>query len=119
MHWFYSGSQIALTDFFLLFKITDQDISFLVLDSCYPTVRNGYSISPDFKRKHQNTIRTAFVSALLDNLAVILGFLTLQDKHNMRTWSIYTYTCTDIDIYHKYFYFYDDLLFLLILSKTN
>jgi hypothetical protein len=100
----------------LLYKITDQDISLLVLD---PTVRNGYSISPDFKKTHQNTIRTAFVSALLDNLAVILGFLTLQDKHNMRTWSIYTYTCTDIDIYDKYFYFYDDLLFLLILSKTN
>jgi hypothetical protein len=94
--------QIAMTEYFVVkqYKVTDQDISLLVLDSCCPTVRNGYSISPDFKRTP-------------------LGLLTLQDKDNMRTWSIYTYTCTGIDIYHKYFYFYDDLLFLLILLKIK
>ena len=34
-HWFYLSSQISLTDkFFWLYTVTDQNIAFLVPDSC-------------------------------------------------------------------------------------
>ena len=39
---------LVLFDKFLLYLVTDQQIIFLVPDSCWVTVRNGNSISADF-----------------------------------------------------------------------
>jgi hypothetical protein len=48
---------------------------------------------------------------------------TIQENNNWATWTplrknIY-HTYTNIAIYQSYFYFKDDLLFLIFLSKTN
>jgi hypothetical protein len=42
LHWFYLRSEIALTGY-----IFDQNIAFLVPDSCWAIERNGNSISTD------------------------------------------------------------------------
>jgi len=46
---------------------------------------------------------------------------TLRKENNSLRMNIYiyTYTYTSIEIYQNYFYFKDDLLFLLILKKKN
>ena len=58
--------------------------AFLVSDSCRATVRNGNSISVDFT---ENTFEND-ENDLSDNLAVVFFFLTLQNKHNIRTLSV-------------------------------
>jgi hypothetical protein len=58
--------------------------AFLVPDSCRATEGNGNSISSDItddtieKRLEQHLFQL-----FLDNLAVVLDFLILQDKHNI------------------------------------
>ena len=58
--------------------------AFLVPDSCRATEGNGKSISGDItddtveKRLEQHLFQL-----FLDNLAVVLDFLILQDKHNI------------------------------------
>ena len=73
MHWL---------DKFLLYTITDQDIVLLIPYSCWAMVRNSNSINKDFT---EDTITTWLERCLfLLFLAVVLGFLTLQDKYNIR-----------------------------------
>ena len=43
LHWFY----FALTGYVFVIYVTDQNIAFLVPDSCWATERNGNSISAD------------------------------------------------------------------------
>ena len=48
LHLFYLSSQIALTGYiFVIYMVTDQNIAFLVPDSCRATERNSNSISAD------------------------------------------------------------------------
>jgi hypothetical protein len=72
----------------LLYTATDQDITFLVPDSCRATIRNGNSISGDVS---ENIIKKLLERRLfmlfLHNLDIILDFLTLRDKQNIRTMS--------------------------------
>ena len=72
----------------LLYTVTDQDIAFLVPGSCRATIGNGNSIRVAFA---ESTIKKRLERRLfllfLDNLGVVLEFLTLQVKHNIRTLS--------------------------------
>ena len=55
--------------------------AFLVPDSCRATEGNGNSISGDIT---DDTVEKRLEQQLfLDNLAVVLDFLILQDKHNI------------------------------------
>ena len=57
--------------------------NFLVSDACWSATRNGYGNSKEWtlQTTPSKTIRTTLVSALfIDNLAVVLGFLTFQDN---------------------------------------
>ena len=51
-------------DKFLLYTITDQNIVFLVSDSCWVTVRNGNSISMDIREDTIKNDRTMLLSAI-------------------------------------------------------
>ena len=70
---------------FLLYTVTNKIYCFLVPDSCWATIRNGNSISADVAESTIKTIITTLISALIDNLAVVLGF-----SHYTR-WTQYTY----------------------------
>ena len=59
---------------FLLYTVTNKIYCFLVPDSCWATIRNGNSISADVAESTIKTIITTLISALIDNLAVVLGF---------------------------------------------
>ena len=48
LHWFYLSIKFALTSYIILYTVTDQDIAFLVPDSCRAMIRNGNSIRADF-----------------------------------------------------------------------
>jgi hypothetical protein len=74
-------------DNLFLYMIIDQDIVFLVPDSCWAMVRNGNSISRLHRGHHQKQFKGCLIMLFLDNLAVILGSLTLQDKYNIHTLS--------------------------------
>jgi len=69
---------------FCYITVTDNRYRYPVIpDSCRVMVRNGNSISADFT---EHTIKKQHLFLLfLDNLAVTLVFLTLQDKYNIRT----------------------------------
>jgi hypothetical protein len=63
--------------------------AFLVPDSCRATVRNGFSIHVDVTDDTiENNLNEACFSYLFVNLAVVLDFLILQDKHNICTLSL-------------------------------
>ena len=50
LHLFYLSSQIAIVNFVwqnLFYTVTDQDVVFLVSDSCCGTISNGKIISAD------------------------------------------------------------------------
>jgi hypothetical protein len=56
----------------LLNTVTDQDIDFLVPDSCGVKVRNS-------RGHHQKRLKQCLFLLYLDNLAVVLSFLTFKD----------------------------------------
>ena len=58
-------------DKFLLFTVTDQDIVFMVSDSCWAMVRNGDSISVDVTRDNKKRLEQWLFLFFLDNLAVV------------------------------------------------
>ena len=58
---------------------------FLVLDSYRVTERDGSSINADIT---DDTKIIRKIRLFSDNLAVVLDFLILQDKHNIRTLSL-------------------------------
>ena len=63
--------------------------TFLVPDSCRATERNGNSISTDVTDDTiENDLNDALFQIFSDNLEVVLDFLTLQDKPNIRTLSL-------------------------------
>ena len=62
----------------LLYMVTDKDIVFLVPDSCRMTVRNSNRISAKLHRgHHQKRLEQHLFLLIIDNLAVVLEFLTL------------------------------------------
>jgi hypothetical protein len=72
----------------LLYTVTDHNITFLVLDSCLATYRNGNSVSADVTDNSLwKRLERRLFQLFLDNLAVVLDLLILQDKHNRRTLS--------------------------------
>ena len=91
LHLFYLRNQIALTGYFLLYAATDQDIAFLVPDSCRTTIRNGKSIDADFS---ENIIKQWLERRLfllfLHNLDIILDFFYIagytQYTYNVGKW---------------------------------
>jgi hypothetical protein len=63
--------------------------AFLVPDSCRATEGNGNSISTDVTDDTiENDLNDALLQIFSDNLEVVLDFLTLQDKPNIRTLSL-------------------------------
>ena len=70
----------------MLYTATDQDIAFVVPDTCRATIRNGNSIGADFSENIINTLlEQRLFLLLLHHLDIILDFLTLRDNHNIRT----------------------------------
>ena len=57
----------------------------MVPDSCRETERNGNNVSADVTDDTIETIRTTLVS---NNLAVVFNLFILQDKHNIRSFSL-------------------------------
>jgi hypothetical protein len=57
--------------------VTDQDIDFLVPDSCWGMVRNGNSINADVTEDTINIIRTMLVSALLRQFGHCFGLFDI------------------------------------------
>ena len=75
--------QSNCTDWINFCYITVTDKRYRYPDSCRVMVRNGNSISADIR---EHTVKKQHLFLLfLDNLAVTLGFLTLQDKYNIHT----------------------------------
>jgi hypothetical protein len=71
----------------MVYIFTDQDISFLVPDSCSATGRKHNSIRADFSEDTIQTIKTTLISASFRQFGSCLGFSTLQEKQNLRTLS--------------------------------
>ena len=73
----------------LTYTVIDDDIAFLVPSSYWATVRNGNTISADLTENINKTIRLErrLLLLFLDNLSVVLCFLILPDKSNIRTLS--------------------------------
>jgi hypothetical protein len=69
-------------DTLLLYAVTDQDITFLVPDSCTATVKNANSVSVDVWMDITKTmIRTTLMFALFRQFGSCFGLcFTLQDK---------------------------------------
>jgi hypothetical protein len=62
------------------------EIAFLVPDSCRVMIRDGNSIRAEFiEDSVENDIEQCLFQLFSGNLAVVLDFLTLQDKHNIHT----------------------------------
>jgi hypothetical protein len=77
-------------DKFLLYTVTDQNIVFLVPDSCRVPVRNYNSIKRWLQiGHHQNTIRMTLVSALFRQFGIF----------NIAGWIQYTYIVRKYKIY--------------------
>jgi hypothetical protein len=60
----------------LLYTVTDQDIAFLVPDSCWAMVRNGNSISADFT---EDTIKNNENNALFWQYGSCVGFSNIAE----------------------------------------
>jgi hypothetical protein len=69
-------------DSVLLYAVTDQDVAFLVPDSCTATIKNAISINVDVWMDIAKTmIRTTLMFALFRQFGCCFGFFfTLQDK---------------------------------------
>ena len=82
LHWFYLSSQVVLAGYFLLYTVTDQDIIVLVPGG---RKRTQYMRGRHWGH-HQKRLERRLFLLFLDNLAVVLGILTFQDKHNIGTY---------------------------------
>ena len=85
LHWFFSiwAFKLHCINFCYIWWLV-----FLVPDSYWVTVRNCNIMSGDVTRgHHKKWWEWRLFLLFLDNFAVALGFLTLQDKHNIRTLS--------------------------------
>jgi hypothetical protein len=77
----------------LLSTITDQDIVFLVPDSCWATLINGNSTRPVFTEDTVKTIRTTLFSALFRQFnSCFVCFLTLLNKYKIHFHSLWNRT---------------------------
>ena len=65
-------------------------IVLLVPDSCWAIVRYSNNTRPDYTDEtiKKNQLNRCLFLLFLNKLAVVLGFLTLQDKHIIRTLSV-------------------------------
>jgi hypothetical protein len=72
-------------DNFLFYAVIDQNIVFLVSDSCRTTVRNCNRTKPFSEDTITILLEWRLILLLLDNLAFVLRFLILQDEYNIHT----------------------------------
>ena len=85
----YSSSQIALTGEKTVLQVMEQEIVFLVPDSCRATVKNGNNVSANLTEDAIETDQNNCCFMLFsDNLVVVLELLILQDKHDIPTLSM-------------------------------